>query len=47
MDSVTLKGLGRFSGGGHENPLQYSSLENPIAREAGQSSVHGSTESQI
>ena len=22
--------LGRFPGGGHDNPLQYSRLENPI-----------------
>ena len=24
--------LGRSSGGGHENPLQYSGLENPMDR---------------
>ena len=46
VNSITLKGLGRSSGGGHENPLQYSSLENPMGREAWQSSVHGSMESQ-
>ena len=27
-------GLGRFPGGGHGNPLQYSCLENPMGREA-------------
>ena len=26
-------GLGRFPGGGHGNPLQYSCLENPMDRE--------------
>ena len=25
----SLPGLGRFPGGGHDNPLQYSCLENP------------------
>ena len=33
-------GLGRFPGGGNGNPLQYSCLENPIGRGAGQSRVH-------
>ena len=28
-DSGSIPGLGRFSGGGHGNPLQYSCLENP------------------
>ena len=34
----SIPGLGRFPGGGHGNPLQYSGLENPI--------VHGVTKSQ-
>ena len=28
-DTVSMPGLGRSSGGGHSNPLQYSCLENP------------------
>ena len=28
-DLGSISGLGRFSGGGHGNPLQYSCLENP------------------
>ena len=28
-DSCLIPGLGRFPGGGHGNPLQYSCLENP------------------
>ena len=28
-DSGSIPGLGRSSGGGHGNPLQYSCLENP------------------
>ena len=30
-----IPGLGRFPGGGHGNPLQYSSLENPRTKEPG------------
>ena len=33
-------GLGRSHGGGHGNPLQYSFLENPMNREAWQTTVH-------
>ena len=29
-----IPGLGRSPGGGHDNPLQYSCLENPMDREA-------------
>ena len=29
-DVGLIAGLGRFSGGGHGNPLQYSCLENPM-----------------
>ena len=36
-------GLGRFPGGGHGNPLQYSCLENPMDGEAWQAAVHGVT----
>ena len=28
-DLGSIPGLGRSPGGGHDNPLQYSSLENP------------------
>ena len=28
-DTGLIPGLGRFPGGGHGNPLQYSCLENP------------------
>ena len=30
----SIPGLGRSPGGGHDNPLQYSCLENPMDREA-------------
>ena len=39
-------GLGRFPGGGHGNPLQYSCLENPLDRGAWQATVHRVAESQ-
>ena len=31
-DPGSILGSGRSSGGGHGNPLQYSSLENPMDR---------------
>ena len=31
-DTGSVPGLGRFPGGGHSNPLQYSCLENPMDR---------------
>ena len=37
---------GRFPGGGHGNPLQFSCLENPIDRGACQAMVHRVSESQ-
>ena len=33
-DVGLIPGLGRFPGGGHGNPLQYSCLENPMDRGA-------------
>jgi len=36
----SIPGLGRFPGGGHGNPPQYSCLENPIDREAWWATVH-------
>ena len=35
--------LGRFPGGGNDNPLQYSCLENPMDRRVWQVTVHGVT----
>ena len=44
MYSATLL---RSYGGGNGNPLQYSCLENPIDRGAGQGEVHGIAESDM
>ena len=35
-DAGWIPGLGRFPGGGHGNPCQYSRLENPKDRGAGE-----------
>ena len=41
-DLGSIPGLGRFSGGGHGNPLQYSCLENPNGqRSLVWATVHG------
>ena len=40
--SGSVPGLGRSPGGGHDNPLQYSCLENSMDREAWLAIVHGS-----
>ena len=40
-DSGLIPGSGRSLGEGNGNPLQYSSLENPMDREAWQAAVHG------
>ena len=37
----SIPGLGRSSGEGNGNPLQYSCLENPMDREAWWDTVHG------
>ena len=37
----SFPGLGRFSGVGYGNPLQYSCLENPMNRVAWWATVHG------
>ena len=42
-----VSGPGRFFGGGHGNPLQYSCLEDPMDRGAWRATVHGVTKSQI
>ena len=41
-----IPGLGRSSGGGHDNPLQYSCLENPKDRGAWQATVYRATKSR-
>ena len=38
--------LGRFPGGGHGNPLQYSCLEKSMDRGAWQATVHGVAKSR-
>ena len=39
-DKGSVPGLGRFPGGGHGNPLQYSCLENPTDKGAWRTTVH-------
>ena len=39
-DPGSIPGLGRSSGGGHGNPLQYSCLENPMDRGTWWATVH-------
>ena len=43
-DAGSTPGSGRFPGGGHDNPLQYSCLENPMDRGAWWATVRGVTE---
>ena len=45
-DTGSIPGSGRSPGGGHGNPLQYPSLENPMDRGAWQATVHVVTKSQ-
>ena len=40
-DVSSTPGLGRYSGGGNGNPLQYSCLESPMDREAWWAMIHG------
>ena len=42
----SIPGLGRSPGGGNDNTLQYSCLENPIDREVWWARVHGTAKSQ-
>jgi len=44
-DVGLIPGSGRCPGGGHGNPLQYSCLENPVDRGAGQTTVRRVTKS--
>ena len=46
-DTSLIPVLGRSPGGGHDNPLQYSCLENPMDRGAWQVSVHRVAKSWI
>ena len=39
-DAASIPGLARSPGGEHDNPLQYSSLENPMDRGAWRITVH-------
>ena len=41
-----VPGWGRSPGGEHDNPLQYSCLENLMDRRASQATVHGAPQSQ-
>ena len=43
-DVGLIPGSGRCPGEGNGNPLQYSSLENPMDRGAWEAIVHGATE---
>ena len=42
-DAGSVPGLGRIPGGGNDNPLQYSCLENPMDRGPCQAPVQGVT----
>ena len=39
-DTASIPGLGRSPGGGHDNPLQYSCLENPLGQRNLGGTVH-------
>ena len=43
-DLGSILGLGKSTGKGNGNPLQYSCLENPMYREAWWATVHGVAE---
>ena len=45
-DVGLIPGLGRSSGTGYGNPLQYSCLENPMDKGAWQATVHGVTKGE-
>ena len=46
-DTGLILGLGRSSGGGNGNPLQYSCLGNPMDRGTWRDTFHGVTKSRI
>ena len=45
-DPGSIRGSGRFPGGGNGNPLPYSCLGNPMDREVWWATVHGVAKSQ-
>ena len=45
-DMGSIPGSGRSPGGGHDNPLQYSCLDNPMDRGAWWATVHRISKSQ-
>ena len=45
-DAGSIPGSGRSPGGGHDNPFQYSCLENPTDRRPWQATVYGVVKSQ-
>ena len=45
-DTSLLPGSGRSPGVRHDNPLEYSYMENPMDRGAWWATVHGVTKSQ-
>ena len=45
-DAASVPGLGRSPDGGHDNPLQYSCLENSTDRGCWWATVHGVAKSQ-
>ena len=45
-DMASIPGSGRFPGGGHGNPLQHSSLKNPMDRRAWWVTVHNVAKSR-
>ena len=45
-DMGLIPDFGRYPGGGHGNPLQYSCLENPMDRRAWRVTIHRVSQSQ-
>ena len=45
-DTSLIPGSGTSPEGGHDNPVQYSCLENPLDRGAWQATVHAIAKSQ-
>ena len=45
-DTGSIPGSGRSPRGGNDNPLQYSSLENPMDRGAWRATIHGVAKSR-
>ena len=43
----SIPGPGRSPGGGHDNPLQYPCLENPMDREVWWATVRGVAKTQL